>query len=74
MLEGFLIGAIAVGLLACPLMMWLGRRGIGPGCGMSGRAEEREEPLADLRRRQRELEEQIARLEAANEPATRGRD
>lgn len=70
MLEALLIAAVGVGLLSCPVMMWLGRRGIGPGCAMLGCGEERDESLGTLRRRQGELDEEIARLESRQqEPA-----
>lgn len=70
MLEALLIAAVAVGVLSCPVMMWLGRRGIGPGCAMLGCADERKESLAALRRRQGELEE-IARLESREQEPVR---
>lgn len=34
MTEAILVAAVLVAALACPVMMWLGRRGIGPGCAM----------------------------------------
>jgi hypothetical protein len=66
MLEAVLIAAVVVAALACPVMMWLGRRGIGPGCAMMGACapKEREgETLDDLRRREGEVSARIARLE-----------
>lgn len=73
MLEALLIAAVGVGVLSCPVMMWLGRRGIGPGCAMPGCADERQESLAALRRRQGELEEEIARLESPEQEPARAR-
>lgn len=65
MLEAILIGAIVVGALACPTMMWLGRRGIGPGCGMMGcKPDEPAESLDVLKQRQRQLDAQVEELEA----------
>jgi hypothetical protein len=63
-LEAVLIGAIVVGALACPTMMWVGRRGIGPGCGIMGcKPAEPDESLDVLRQRQRQLDAQVAELE-----------
>ena len=69
MRDALVIGVVVAIALACPVMMWLGRRGVGPGCAMPGCTPRRrdEETLEDLRRRQRQLEEQIARLEAEDE-------
>ncbi|MHB8643474.1 MAG: hypothetical protein ACYDA3_11395 [Gaiellaceae bacterium] len=36
MVNGLLIAVIVLGSLACPLLMFLGRRGIGPGCAIMG--------------------------------------
>lgn len=64
MLAGLLIAAVVLGALACPLMMWLGRRGIGPGCALMGCSPQRSvETLESLRARERELAERIAQLE-----------
>ncbi len=64
MLEAILIGAIVVGALACPTMMWLGRRGIGPGCGMMVcKPDEPDESLDVLKHRQRQLDAQVEELE-----------
>lgn len=71
MLEALLIAAVVVGVLSCPVMMWLGRRGIGPGCAMPGCADERQDSLAALRRRQGELDEEIARLESRDHEPVR---
>jgi hypothetical protein len=66
-LEAILIGAIAVGALACPTMMWLGRRGIGPGCGIMGcKPAEPDESLDVLRQRQRQLKAQLEELKRAD--------
>ena len=68
LVTGLLIAAIVAGVLACPLMMWLGRRGIGPGCGVAAsRRREDEETLESLRSRQEELGARIAQLEADRE-------
>ena len=73
MLDGLLIALVAVAALACPVMMWLGRRGIGPGCAMMGcRPKREQETVEQLRARQRELAARIAKLEAGErtqEPA-----
>jgi hypothetical protein len=71
-----MIAAIVVGALACPVMMWLGRRGIGPGCAMMDACapEDQEgETLEELRRREREVSARVARLEreAPLEPTQR---
>lgn len=66
MVEALVIGVVLVAALACPVMMWLGRRGIGPGCVMSKcESASEEETIDDLRRRERELSEEIARFETA---------
>lgn len=72
MLNGLLIALVAVAALACPVIMLLGRRGIGPGCALMGcRPRGRDEPLEDLRARQRELARRVAELEAdQHEPAS----
>lgn len=63
--DAFLIALIAVGALACPVMMLLGRRGIGPGCRMPGCSPQREPPesLEELRERKQELAHRIQELE-----------
>lgn len=72
MLEALIIAGVIVAALACPVMMWLGRRGIGPGCAMGTCAPSRErDTLEELRSRQRELEERIARAEAQSRVPTR---
>jgi hypothetical protein len=65
MLAGLLIAAVVLAALACPLMMWLGRRGIGPGCALSGCTPQRdEETLESLRARHEELSRRLEALEA----------
>ena len=62
--EAILIAAVVVGVLACPVMMLFGRRGIGPGCAMMNcETERRDDSLDALRKRQRELDSQVAELE-----------
>jgi len=64
MLTGLLIAALVVAGLACPLMMWLGRRGIGPGCALMPCAPGRdEETLQSLRARHEELSRRLEALE-----------
>ena len=69
MFEAFLVTAVVVGVLACPVMMLLGRRGIGPGCAMMNREPKQADELEELRRREREVALRIAELEAAEQPA-----
>ena len=65
MLNGLLITLVVAAALACPVMMLLGRRGIGPGCALMGcRPRRREESLEELRARQRELAHRVGELEA----------
>lgn len=72
MFEAILIGAIVVGALACPTMMWLGRRGIGPGCGMMAcKPDEPVESLDVLKQRQRQLEAQVEELERDDRTAAK---
>ncbi len=69
MLDGLLIGLIVAAALACPAMMWLGRRGIGPGCSIPGcRPKQKAETLDDLRARQEDLLTRIAELERHETP------
>lgn len=72
MLNGLLIALVVLAALACPVMMLLGRRGIGPGCALMGcRPRGRDESLEDLRGHQRELARRVAELEAdEREPAS----
>lgn len=69
MFEAFLIAAVVVGVLACPVMMLLGRRGIGPGCAMMGCEPKKADELEGLRRREQEIATRIAELEAGERPA-----
>lgn len=60
MLEALVLAAVVVAALACPLMAWLGRRGVGPGCVWNRRATAvGEEGVEGLR--ERELAARIAR-------------
>ena len=72
MLTGLLIALVVVAALACPVMMLLGRLGIGPGCALMGfRPRGRDESLEELRARQCELARRLAELEAdEREPAS----
>ena len=69
MFEALLIGAIVVAALACPVMMLLGRRGIGPGCAMMGCERKEADDLSELRRRERAIATRIAELEAGERPS-----
>ena len=64
MLSGLLIALVALSALACPVMMLLGRRGIGPGCAMMGCKPRQPDNPDSIRARQRELANQIEQLEA----------
>ena len=68
MLQWLFPLAIVAAVLVCPAMMWLGRRGIGPGCAICP-PRRSEESLDDLEARQRALTTQIEELEA-REPET----
>ena len=57
--------AIVAAALVCPAMMWLGRRGIGPGCAICP-PRRSDESLEDLESRQRALTAQIEELEAVH--------
>lgn len=72
MIEALLIAAIVVGALACPLMMLLGRRGIGPGCAMMG-CKQKSDDLGELRRRESEIALRIAEIEAGERHAAPSR-
>ena len=76
MLQWTLPLAIVAAALACPAMMWLGRRGIGPGCAICPPRSSDEESLDDLRAQQRTLAAQIDELEArrTHEPVGQSRD
>jgi hypothetical protein len=64
MLSGLLIALAVLSALACPVMMLLGRRGIGPGCALMGCKPRQRDTADSIRARQRELANQIERLEA----------
>ncbi len=64
MATGLLIGVAVAGALACPLMMLLGRHGIGPGCFLGRCVADEEGSAQGLHRRQQELAARIAELEA----------
>lgn len=67
MVSGLLIAVVVLAGLACPLMMWLGRRGIGPGCALMGCMPQRdEETLESLRARQQELAQRLEALEVTD--------
>ena len=73
MLSGVLIALVVLSALACPVMMLLGRRGIGPGCALMECKPQQQPDHADsIRARQRELANQIEQLEArqAHRPAS----
>ena len=63
MLQWIFPIAIAAAVLVCPAMMWLGRRGIGPGCAICP-PRRSEESLEDLQARQHALSARIEELEA----------
>jgi len=64
MATGLLIGLAVAGALACPLMMLLGRHGIGPGCFLGHCVAVEEGSAQGVHRRQQELAARIAELEA----------
>ena len=76
MVEWILPLVIVAAALACPAMMWLGRRGIGPGCAICPPSTSGGESLDDLRARQRTLAKQIDELEGrrTHEPVGQSRD
>ena len=63
MATGLLIGVALAGALACPLMLLLGRRGIGPGCVLGRCGAVTDDSEQSLRTRQQELAARIAELE-----------
>jgi hypothetical protein len=63
--QWFFVLTIVAAALVCPALMWLGRRGIGPGCAICPPRRRDQESLDDLRARQRRLAAQIEELEAA---------
>lgn len=71
MFEALMIAAIVVAALACPVMMLLGRREIGPGCAMMGCEPKKADELGELRQREREIATRITELEAAERSSPR---
>lgn len=68
MVDALLVFALVAGALACPLMMLLGRRGVGPGCALmscSGREPDR---LDVLRQREAAIASRIRELEGRERP------
>ena len=65
MLTGLLVAVVVLASLACPLMMWLGRRGIGPGCALMGCTPQREETIESLRAQHEELTQRLAAVDTA---------
>ena len=63
MAQWILVLAIVAAALACPALMWLGRRGIGPGCAIC-LPRRKEDSVEDLKARQRALNASIEELEA----------
>lgn len=63
MAQVLLAIAILAAVLVCPAIMWLGRRGIGPGCAMC-LPRGQDESLEELRARERRLAAQIRELDA----------
>lgn len=53
---------IVAAALICPALMWLGRRGIGPGCAMCP-PRKQVDSLEDLQARQRDLAAKINEFE-----------
>ena len=72
MAQWFFAIAIVAAVLVCPAMMWLGRRGIGPGCAICP-PRRSEESLEDLQARQRALTLQIEEHEARHAVQAGGR-
>ena len=71
-MSGLLIAVAVIGALACPIMMLLGRRGIGPGCAITGcRPNRRGRKLDDveaLRARHDEVTARIVSIESSRHP------
>ncbi len=67
MAQAWFAIAIVAAAHACPAMMWLGRRGIGPGCAICP-PHKPEDSLQDLQARQRVLAAKIERLESQPTP------
>jgi cell division protein FtsB len=74
MAQWLLVTAVVAAVLVCPAMMWLGRRGIGPGCAICPPRRNNEESLEELKARQRSLEAEIDRLEARPELVAKAHD
>ena len=75
MVQWLLVGAIVAAALVCPAMMWLGRRGIGPGCAVCPPRRDGDESVETLQARQRSLAAKIDSLEARqSEPVATARD
>jgi len=74
MAQWILPAAIAAAVLVCPAIMWLGRRGIGPGCAVCP-PRRSDESLEDLQARQRALTTQIEKVESRQraEPVSQSR-
>lgn len=73
MAQTLLIIGVVAAALVCPAIMWLGRRGIGPGCAICPPLRNDEESLEELKARQRSLAVAIDGLEA-QQPTTTARD
>lgn len=67
MVQALFAVAIVAAAVACPAMMWLGRRGIGPGCAICP-PRKQEDSLEDLQARQRDLAAKIEQLESQPAP------
>ena len=67
MAQWFLVGAIVVAALLCPALMWLGRRGIGPGCAVCPPRRGNGQSLDELKARQQSLKAEIEKLQAAEQ-------
>ena len=75
MAEWLFVGAIVVAALLCPTVMWLGRRGIGPGCAICPPRRNDGHSLDELKARQQSLKAEIEKLEATQRtPVAASRD
>ena len=75
MLTGLLVAVVVLAALACPLMMWPGRRGIGPGCAMMGcDPQQDEETLESLRARHEAVSRRLEALEGNQTTAASQRE
>jgi hypothetical protein len=63
MAQWLFVGAIVAAALVCPAMMWLGRRGIGPGCAVCPPRRDEDESLETLQARERSLAAKIEKVE-----------